>query len=79
MIKYKKRFSEKLPFNRLNENSYGYIKKIETVSTGGNTKNDIITLKDNTVLIISYDTLYFYKSLKDYINNELPKETLDLY
>ena len=43
-----------------------YIKDIATYNTGGGCMNDIITLKDDTVLVISEDCIGLYKNITEY-------------
>ena len=44
------------------------IKSIETNQTGGNVFNDIITLKDDRVLVINTDVIVLYDNREDYEN-----------
>lgn len=43
-----------------------FIKSVEMLQTGVYIMNEVITLEDDTVLVISEDGIYFYKSLEDY-------------
>ncbi len=45
------------------------VKSIDTEYNGGNIFNDIIILKDDTIVVITSDAVYFYRSRGDYNNN----------
>ena len=46
-----------------------WIRELDTVDTGGNITNDIISLTDGTVIVISDETVALYASRRDYENN----------
>ena len=66
--------SHKLNTNLLLEDSE--IKNIQTINTGGNIYNDVITLKNKQVVVITSDAVYLFKSFKDYDNNSLDYKTI---
>ena len=47
-----------------------FIKDISTYNTGGGCMNDIIHLKDGTVLVISDDCIGLYANIAEYDNGE---------
>ena len=66
--------SHKLNTNLLLEDSE--IDNIQTINTGGNIYNDVITLKNKQVVVITSDAVYLFKSFKDYDNNSLDYKTI---
>ena len=68
------KMSHKLNTNLLLEDSE--ILNIQTINTGGNIYNDVITLKNKQVVVITSDAVYLFKSFKDYDNNSLDYKTI---
>jgi hypothetical protein len=56
-----------------------FVKSISTESTGGNVMNDIITLDDSKIIVISNDMIGYYNSLESYENNEEPTYFIERY
>ena len=49
-----------------------FIKSIQSLDTGGNVRNDIVTLSDGQVIVITLDVIYIYECIGDYDNCENP-------
>ena len=47
-----------------------FINSIRKESTGGNVINDIITLTDGKVIVITPDCIYYFNSITSYEANE---------
>ena len=48
-----------------------FIKKIDSIQTGGDVYNDVILLKNNNAVVITLDAIYFYKNYRGYEDGEL--------
>jgi hypothetical protein len=42
-----------------------FIKSIEVLQTGGNIMNEIISLNDSSIIVISEDAIFYYKNRND--------------
>ena len=45
------------------------VDNVETLNTGGNVLNDILTLKDDSLVVITSDGIYYFKNRQDYEEN----------
>lgn len=51
------------------EDTNSEVKEINTIDTGGNISNDVIVLKDDSVVVITSDVICYYRTMDDYENN----------
>lgn len=56
-----------------------FITEARTENTGGNCMNDILTLEDNTCLVISEDMICWYADKDSYENGEEPTRYIDRF
>jgi hypothetical protein len=54
-----------------------FIDSVTSETTGGNIMNDIITLKDFKVLVITHEAIYYFTSIDSYESNEDPLFTIE--
>jgi hypothetical protein len=47
-----------------------FIKSTEMLQTGGYIMNEVITLDDDSVIVICEDAVFYYKNISDYESGE---------
>jgi hypothetical protein len=47
-----------------------FIKSVQMLQTGGYIMNEVITLEDDSVIVICEDAIFFYKNIVDYETGE---------
>jgi len=62
----------------MNQDQTTFVQSIETVNTGGNVMNDVITLNNGTVIAISEEIICLYGSREAYEDNYIPHSFMDM-
>jgi len=59
------------------ENQTAWIRKVESMDTGGNVVLDVVTLDDGKVVVIGWDSIATYKDMASFVSGDRPLNWLD--